>query len=718
MTKEKQKYTIEYLLEKAGSYITTEEELNLIRKAYDYVCEKEEGIIRENGDSEIYHLLSTAVILTTIYADAFTICAGLLHEIFETTEVTKEELIEQFGEEVSKLVSGVSKINKMHFSTDNDALVEYYKKIIVGISEDVRVIIIKLADRVHNMRTLWALPPEQQKAKAKETIEILAPIAHHLGIHKLKSELEDLSLRYLKPDVFYDIAEKLNNTKLERDNVVEEMLTTVSNLLKEHNIPHEIKGRSKSIYSIYKKLEKGKKFSDIYDLLALRILVDDVQDCYSIIGIIHSKFRPIPKRFKDYIAMPKANGYQSLHTTILGIDGYLFEIQIRTHQMDEIAENGVASHWAYKEKKDLTQVKENPTEAKLQFFKTIIELNEEKMSGEDFVNSVKEEVLSTNIYVFTPKGDIFELPKGSTPIDFAYRIHTQVGNTMVGAIVNNNIVPLNYELQDNDVVKINTNRNSSGPSKEWLNIAVTSQAKSKIRTFFTQTERENYIERGKEELEKELRKKKLSFNEFFSEENLKTLWKETKLDNLDELYLSIGNTKFSANYIVNLILKQGKDTEVVVKQVAPPKSKDTDIIVEGIDKIKVNLASCCTPVPGDDIIGYITKGNGISVHRKICHNLEYLDNRMVSVSWNDTTQNKYLASLSITLKDKNEKALVDIMQKANTADISIDSMRTINKSEVFCYELNIWVRGLEHLNRFIRDVKNLTYIDEVERLMK
>lgn len=718
MTKEKRKYTLDYLIEKASGYITREEDLELIKKAYEFASIKHMGRYRATGEEYIYHPLATGVILTTIYADTPTICAGLLHDMIEDCEVTREEISESFGDEIAKLVYGVSKITKMHFSTENDALVEYYKKIIVGISEDVRVIIIKLADRLHNMRTLWALPSDKQKEKAKETLEILAPIAHHLGIHKIKSELEDLSLRYLKPDVFYDIAERLNNTKLERDNVVEEMLNTVSNLLKEHNINHEIKGRSKSIYSIYKKLEKGKKFSDIYDLLALRILVNDEQECYSIIGIIHSKFRPIPKRFKDYVAMPKPNGYQSLHTTVLGIDGYLFEIQIRTHAMDEIAENGVASHWAYKEKKDLTVTNTNPTEAKLQFFKTIIELNEEKMSSEDFVNSIKDEVLSNNIYVFTPKGDIFEMPKGATPIDFAYRIHSQVGNTMVGAIVNNNIVPLNYELQDNDIVKINTNRNSSGPSKEWLNIATTAQARSKIRSFFTKTEKENYIERGKDFLEKDLRKKKLSFSEFFQEENLKEVFKETKLDNLDDLYLSIGNGKFSSSYIVNLILKKDQEAEPQIKQVAPPKAKDTDIIVEGIDKIKVNLASCCSPIPGDDIVGYITKGSGISVHRAICHNLEFLDNRMVSVGWNDTVKNKYMTSIVVNLKEKNEKALVDIMQKASVADINIDSMRTVYKTDGVVYELNVWVKGLTHLNNFIRDINNLSYVEEIVRLMK
>ena len=716
MTKGKKTYIIEDLMEKVKAYITDPNDIELINKSYLYAKDKHDGQYRISGEEYINHPLATSVILTSVYADTQTICAGLLHDVLEDTDTTKQELEEEFGREITNLVYGVSKISRIHFSTENEALIEYYKKIIVGMSEDVRVIIIKLADRLHNMRTLWALPEDRRKAKAKETLEILAPIAHHLGIHKIKSELEDLSLRYLKPDVFYDIAEKLNNTKLERDNVVAEMLTSVSNILTEHNIKHEIKGRSKSIYSIYKKLEKGRKFSDIYDLLALRVLVETEQECYTIIGLIHSKYKPIPKRFKDYIAMPKANGYQSLHTTVFGIDGYLFEIQIRTYAMDEIAENGVASHWAYKEHKDLTKQSQNSTEAKLQFFKAIIELNEDKMSSEDFVNSVKNEVLNDNIYVFSPKGDIFELPKGSTPIDFAYRIHTRIGETMVGAIVNNNIVPLDYELKDNDIVKINTNKNSPGPSKEWLKIARTTQAKNKIRSFFSKSEKEIYIERGKEALEKELRKRKLSFQDFFTDENLKTILEDIKEDSIDDLYLVVGNNKYSPNYIVNIIEKEEEEiNDIKLKPI--PKNTDADIIVEGIDNIKVNLANCCNPLPGDEIIGYITKGNGISIHRKTCPNVYNLEERIVDVGWNSTINNKYLATIMIYSKPY-DKALLEIMQKATISNISIDSMKTINKIDDILYELNIWVNSLEHLNNFIRDLNNLTYIDSVMRFIR
>ena len=413
----KEKVTIDALLDKAKGYMK-KDELKKIKEAYLFAKEKHEGQYRKTGEEYIFHPLAVAMILTTIYADSESIEAALLHDVLEDCDCTKEELEEHFGKTVTKLVDGVTKLGRIHFSTDNEYLIEYYKKIIVGMSEDVRVIIIKLADRLHNMRTLWAIPEEKQKRKAKEVLEIFAPLAHHLGIHKIKSELEDLALRYLKPTVFYDIAEKLNKTKVERDRTVNEMMKEVSDLLNEHHISHEIKGRAKSIYSIYNKLDRGKKFSDIYDLLAIRILVNTEQDCYLALGIIHSKFRPLPNRFKDYIAMPKVNMYQSLHTTVFGIDGYLFEIQIRTYQMDEVAENGIASHWAYKEHKDASKLMQNTTEQKLQFFKSIMELSQDKMSSEEFINSVKDEVLNNNIYTFTPKGDVIELPRGATPLDF------------------------------------------------------------------------------------------------------------------------------------------------------------------------------------------------------------------------------------------------------------------------------------------------------------
>ena len=714
LSKNNNDITIDEIISKAREYIEDEEQIKVIEKAYLFAKDKHEGQFRKSGEAYIYHPMNVALILISVYADYETISAGLLHDVLEDCDCTKEDIEKEFGVSITKLVLGVTKLSKINFSTENEYLIDYYKKIIVGMSEDVRVIIIKLADRLHNMRTLWALPEERQKVKAHEALDILAPIAHHLGIHKIKSELEDLSLRYLKPDVFYDIAEKLNKTKLERDKTVYDMQTEVTDLLNEHHIPHEIKGRAKSIYSIYNKLDKGKKFNDIYDLLALRILVNTEQECYLALGLIHSKFRPLPKRFKDYIAMPKPNMYQSLHTTVFGINGYLFEIQIRTYDMDEVAENGIASHWSYKENGGSRQTAnlQSTTEQKLQFFKSIIDLSHDKMSNEDFVNTVKEEVLNNNIYCYTPKGDVIELPKGATPLDFAYHIHTKVGETTVGAIVNNNIVPLNYELQNNDIVKINTNKNST-PSKEWINMVKSTATRNKIKSFFTKNDREIYIERGKYALEKELRKKKLSISEFLSDENIEKICEAIKVEDLDELYLSIGNGKTTVNSVIHVIDKTD-DVPVPKNVKVNLKTIDADIIVSGIDKVKVNLANCCNPVYGDEIIGYITKGNGITVHRMNCHNLEMLEDRTLEVHWNSNMNKRYLTYLLIYTNDE-VNHMLDIIQTISLSNVSVDSIKIVSHDKTTVFELVCYVTGLEQLNKLIMSISKNSYIEKVER---
>ena len=715
-TSKHDKITFDDVLESVSTYIEDGEQISVIKRAYNFANKKHNGQLRKSGEPYIIHPLNVALILSKIYADYETISAALLHDVLEDCDCTVEEMENEFGINITRLVTGVTRLSRINFSTENEYLIDYYKKIIVGMSEDVRVIIVKLADCLHNMRTLWALPEDRQKAKAHETLDIFAPIAHHLGIHKIKSELEDLSLRYLKPDVFYDIAEKLNKTKLERDKTVFDMQKSVSELLDEHHINHEIKGRAKSIYSIYNKLDKGKKFSDIYDLLALRILVNTEQECYLALGIIHSKFRPLPKRFKDYIAMPKPNMYQSLHTTVFGIDGYLFEIQIRTYDMDEVAENGIASHWAYKEGSGPVRVDVmNQTEQKLQFFKSIIDLSRDKMSSEDFVNSVKDDILNSNIYCFTPKGDVIELPVGSTPLDFAYRIHTRVGETTVGAIVNNNIVPLNYELKNNDIVKINTNK-SSTPSKEWINMVKTTQARNKIKSFFTKSEREVYVERGKDAIEKELRKRKIAFADFFTDENIKTICDEINADDLDEIYLMVGNGRSPVNSVINIIDKT-HETLAPKNIKVTPTNTDADIIVTGIDKVKVNLANCCNPVYGDEIIGYITKGNGISVHRINCHNLEMLEDRTLEVCWGNNINKRYLTSLLVYTNDSSNHML-DLMQAISMLNVSVDEIKTINRGDNAMYEVGCYVTGLEQLNKVIMTLTKSSYVERIERVMR
>lgn len=691
------------------------DEIDIIEKAIDYAYFKHEGQYRKTGEEYIIHPLSVAIILTTIKADKDTIIASLLHDVLEDTPTSKEELENLFGKTVANLVDGVTKINSINVSTENEYLTNYYKKIIVGMSEDVRVIIIKLADRLHNMRTLYAIPVDRQKLKAKETLEILAPIAHRLGMHKIKSELEDLSLKYSKPDVYYDVVEKLNNTKIEREECVSKMMDEVSTLLKNNGIKHEIKGRAKSIYSIYKKLDKGRSFSDIYDLLAIRILVDKEQECYLALGLIHSKYKPVSKRFKDYIAMPKTNLYQTLHTTVFGLDGNLFEIQIRTYDMDEIAENGIASHWAYKEHKNAALEMQNITEQKLQFYKSIIELNEEKMTNEDFVNRVKDEVLNNNIYVYTPKGDVFELPNGSTPIDFAYRIHTQVGDKMTGAIVNNNMVNLSYELQNGDIVKILTNNNSKGPSREWLNIVKTTQAKSKIKAFFNKTTREDYIESGKNLLEKELRRKKISSTEFLKPDNIKEVLKSFKLDTIEDLYLNIGNNKFSVKTVVKNKNEESNDQKKEVK--LKVLDTDNDIVVGNTKNIQTHIANCCLPIPGDDIIGFITKGSGISIHRKNCLNINDMDDRVISASWNTKIKNKYYSDIVIYTNTKDNK-IVDIVQTSASMNIQIESINLLNKSDKNIYSLEVIISSSDEMDKYLKELRKIQNVVEVERIMQ
>lgn len=710
------------LYDKVSSYINDEEKLDIITKSYRFAFEYHLGQKRLTGEDYIIHPLNVAYILAGIKADYETISASLLHEVLEEDKVTENELKDMFGDNIATLVKTVTTINRLSFSGDNEAVIANHRKIIVGLSEDVRVIIIKLADRLHNMRTLWAIPEKSQKEKAKETLDVLTPIAHRLGMNKIKAELEDLSLRYYKPDVYFQIVEKLNQSKIERDALVMEMQNSVSGLLTEHGIKHEIKGRAKSIYSIYKKMDKGKRFSDIYDIFALRVFVDTVQDCYQALGIIHSKFKPIPKRFKDYIAMPKTNMYQSLHTTVFGLDGNLFEIQIRTYEMDQIAENGIASHWSYKEHGSNVKASlQSEMEQKLQFFKSIIELREGS-SEEEFVKSVRDDVFKDTIYVFTPKGDVVELPNGATPIDFAYKVHSGVGDKMVGAIVNNNIVPLDYELKDNDIIKINTNKNSLGPNREWMNMAKTSQAKNKIRAFFNRVDKDEYVHNGEEMLNKELRKRKIPNNEFYSDDKVEKLLTDFKCVDLIEIYNNIGNGKFTPTQIINDIYEENDTKEEIILRKTQDKEVNldnikADVIVEGIDDIKVNIASCCKPVPGDRIVGYITKGYGITVHRMVCPNVESLNERIIDVHWNNKISKKYPTTILVHASEE-KNVLMDIIAKTSNSDISVESIKNIQTSDNHLYHITVLVDSKEKLSKFMNDINSIPNILDVERLIK
>lgn len=716
--KQEEAYRLDDLLQKVKTYIKNEEDINLIKKAYDFASKAHAGQLRLTGDDYILHPLNVAMILTEIYADSQTLATALLHDVINFANVTIEEVGDVFGEEVKTLVEGISKINKLSLSADNEALASYHKKILVGLSGDVRIIILKIADRLHNMRTLWAIPEHKRKEKAKETLEILVPIAHRLGINHIKSELEDLSLKYYKPDVYNDILEKLSESRQALDESVEEMMQSVSKILSENNIPHEMKGRSKSVYSIYNKLQKGKTFNQIYDILALRYFVNTEAECYLALGLIHAKYKPVPKRFKDYIARPKANGYQSLHTTVFGVNGKLFEIQIRTYEMDKVAEYGFASHWSYKEH-GVNKV--NDMEQKLKSFRSIIELNEQQVEGEEFVNTVKNEVFnSNNIYVYTPKGDVFELPLGSTPIDFAYRVHTSVGHQMIGAIVNNNIVSLDYKLKDGDIVKINTNKNNKSPSKEWINIAYTTSAKNKIKAFFSKIDKEDMIVQGKDQLLKTLRRKKISVNDVLSAEKLSIALDELGLNTENDLYYEIGIGKFNPTMVIKTILGEKEEENKIIKKVLKYSSRAMeacgDIIIDGMSDLKISYGGCCMPVKNDEVVGYISKGNGITIHRKNCHNICNMDDRIINASWNKNSAQakKYITNILIYAEKKNN-LLLDIISKTSALNVGIKSINTITNVDYDCFDLMILVDDLEQLEHYISVINQLQYISAVER---
>jgi len=712
--------TIEKLLNACQTYLPNNE-LSAIEEAYKFAKDAHHGQFRQTGEEYINHPLHVAYNLTKIYADQATIMAALLHDTVEDCDVSLDTIEKQFGKEVAKLVDGVTKINHINFSTKNDAVIANHQKILVGLVEDVRVIIIKFADRLNNLQTLWVKDKEAQKVTAKETLEIFAPIANRLGIHKIKSQLEDLSLRYLKPDAYYDIVEKLNKSKAERDAAVHIMIAEITSLLDKYHIHHQIKGRSKSIYSIYKKLEGGRSFNDIYDLQAMRIFVDTESDCYLTLGAIHAKYKPVPKRFKDFIAMPKSNMYQSLHTTVIGYEGLFFEIQIRTPEMEQIAEYGLASHSSYKEKKYNSKNIQADLETKLKLFRNIIELKEEATGDEDFVRSVKEDILGDSIFVYTPNGDVIDVPINATPLDFAYKIHSEIGHKTVNVLINNKIAPLDSQLQDGDVVKIITSNNQT-PNRDWINIVKTTHAKNKIKAFFNKVEKVDHLKIGEDEFRSELRKRKLSFNEIVDSEEIKKLFTEYKIINLEDLYIGIGSGRFTANFIVNQLTKipENKEEQFLEKisRRSDLKNNTTDeIIVKGIDHIKTSLASCCRPVYGDQIIGYISKGEGITVHQAQCNNLINLEERLIEVHWNNQVEKKYPTNILITTIKGSQK-LLKIMTTITTLNINIQSVNTITNNNHTIYDIIILVENTERINNLITKINKIPDVIKAERIIK
>ena len=697
-----------------AKYIESQEELDLIDKAIDFSILHYDGIKHYDGSEYVIHALRTAIILTELHSDYITVIAGLIHWLVSLNEkITVEMIEEEFGENVALLVENLQKINSLRLLNPDELSATYLRKVLVGLSSDVRVIIIKLSGRLDNLRYVYTVKDQAQKEKCIETQSVLIPIAHRLGINYIKSELEDLCLKYLNEEAYREIEEDLNETKDNLSAYLDEMKDELSELMSDHSIKCRIKGRVKSIYSLYEKMSKGKSFNQIYDVLALRIIVEKESDCYLAIGLIHAKYRPIPKRFKDYIAHPKENMYQSIHTGVIGPNGNIFEIQIRTEEMDEIAECGIASHWSYKEHGSLAI--QSLMEQKLELFRESMEINDDVATA---INEFNELFVDKMIYVLTPKGDIIELPEGSTPIDFAYRIHTNIGNTISGAIVNDQMVPIDSVLNTDDIVKIITNPNST-PKKEWLDIVKTSKAKSIIKAYLNRQDREELIEKGECLLQKELRKRKESINELLSEENIKKICKELKVSDFDEIKVFLGSLKYTAKNVLDILDKNTevqKSEELFNPHRLTPK-KASDVIVPGCSEVLVTLANCCTPVVGDDIIGFITKGKGIIVHKKDCSNVKYTTERFINVEWNEKVKEKCSARLLIKTNSTGN-SVVDIVSISAKRNINISSINTKKWDDSTDFEITIDVENTDVLNLYMQDLLSIKYVTSVERITK
>lgn len=682
-----------------------------ILKAYEFANKVHAGKKRRNGEDLITHIIEVANILAEMYVSEDIIIAALLHEVLNDESVSYNDIVENFGEDIAQVIESVYKINKLELQDESESSLNYLRKILVGMARDVRVLYIKMADRLHNMRTNNVLSEAKQKENAKETLNILVPIAHRLGMNKIKSELENLCLFYSKPDVYNDILEKLNDSVEKLNDDLNLMKKNLSDIFNESGITFEIKGRVKSVYSIYKKLSTGRKWSDIYDILALRIFVKTESECYTAVGLVHSKYQPIEKRFKDYVANPKENMYQSLHTSVIGENGKVFEIQIRTYEMDLVAERGIASHWSYKEKG--SSKIQNIMEQKLEMFRNTIEINE-KDNIINLDSAADMDFLKEKIYVYTPKGDVVELPIGATPIDFAYRIHSNVGDTTVGAIVNDLMVPFEYELSDGDVVKVKTSATAK-PNKDWLNIVKTPQAKNKIKSYFSKTLRTEYITRGKEILEKDLRKKKISFEDFLSEVNIQKICKDLKINGLEELYLAIGSLRYTSGYIINLSKMDKKEVEDLYINKSNRKNvgsvvHKSDIFVDGLSDVLVNIAKCCAPVKGDDIIGYITKTSGVSVHKKNCENVDCLSDKIINVEWNYDLINEFNKTLFVNVS-KDEKFLASLVEICNKKNVKLGYFSKKNDD---WFELVVKVKTRQDLDALINSIYRINSVKDVK----
>lgn len=714
------------LEKKISSYIHHEKDLNLIKEAYELANEKHKGQLRKSGEPYIIHPLSVAMILADLNVGPNTLIAAILHDVVEDTDCGLEMIAEKFGNDVASIVDGVTKVTQMKFSSLEKQQAENHQKMIIAMAKDIRVIVVKLADRLHNLRTLEFQSPEKQVRIALETLEIYAPLAHKLGMFKIKAELEDTALKYTDPALYKTISELIDKRLTSNDNYIDHMIDKIKEYMSESNISdYQIKGRIKNQYSIYKKMMKqAKAFEDIYDILAIRIIVDRVETCYHVLGIIHAHFTPIPKRFKDYIAVPKPNMYQSLHTTVIGVDGDTFEIQIRTHEMDHVAEYGIAAHWAYKENVEYSKEKEQYEIAqKLKWYAELLQITNEEKTGEaeELVNTIKGDILDANIYVYTPKGEVVALPKGATPLDFAYKIHTDIGNKTVGAIVNNKIVPLSYELQTGDIITMRINKNSFGPSEDWLKIVKTNHAKHKIKGFLNKQNRDVLLASGEADVERELTAQKVHGN--IDDEFVKQHFGKNNIYTTEDLYVEVGKGAISAKTVVTKLAGiEGFDRDASLQKQLERNHRilttnsETGVVVEGLSNPQIKLANCCYPIPGDKIIGYVSKGNGIVVHCKDCANVNALEEeRLLDLEWATNIDRKYPVSIKISASQTNG-IITDIINTVNSYNLGIAQINTTtNQNFETIIKLKILVKNKLQLDNLIVNLQRVPHVHGIER---
>jgi GTP diphosphokinase / guanosine-3',5'-bis(diphosphate) 3'-diphosphatase len=730
---------IERLLEKVGKYAPAEE-VETVRRAFKFAEVAHKGQTRRSGEPYIMHPVAVAEILADLELDVVTLSAALLHDVVEDTGITDEEMTSQFGAEVAALVDGVTKLERIKFNSKEEAQAENLRKMFMAMAKDIRVILIKLADRLHNMRTLKHQPVEKQVRIATETLEIYAPMAHRLGISTIKWELEDISLRYLNPQQYYRIVNLMAKKRREREAYVHELIDDLKSKFSELNLKADLSGRAKHLYSIYRKMSnQNKQFNEIYDLFAVRVIVDSIRDCYAILGIVHTLWKPMPGRFKDYIAMPKTNMYQSLHTTVIGPRGEPLEIQIRTWEMHRTAEYGIAAHWLYKEQPNNggpqgaasgPSPKDATFTQKLAWFREILEWQQDFKDAQEFMETLKFDLFADEVFVFTPKGDVIQLPAGSVPIDFAYRIHTDIGNRTIGAKVNGKIVPLDYKLRTGDIIEVMTSKHSYGPSFDWIKVVKSSQAKSKIRQWFKKEKRDENIAKGRDMIEKEAKKHGVNV-EWMTDKNLEEIGAKFNFTKVDDLLAAVGYGGFSSHQVLTRVVEKIKrdapPTEVpkipeVKQEPKRPKKGHLGVRVRDIENVLIRFSRCCNPVPGDEISGFITRGRGVSVHRSNCPNLhsfeENEENRLIEVEWETVPTVSYSVEIEITGLDRRGLINEVMMAVAETkTDITAVTGRA-DKRKMATINLTINIRNVDHLHTVVERIKRVKDIYTVRRLMQ